>query len=241
MWFIQDKIFGEEQEKLEKALKEKGIEYKILSTCLPISNSTSIFRGGTKFNPNNQYLTIKNYTYSTYTSMYNRLMLNCNFIMLPWWALYENYIGIFNCFPKTDRFFIRPNSGEKIFTGTTLSKKWFIQELNIILDLPNSSIRSDDLIIISSAKNIKSECRVFISNRKIIDYCFYEGEIIKDEFLIPFIEKVINLTPVEPDIFWVLDLAYDENRGWRILEINNGLCAGWYDMNYSLIIDSIEK
>lgn len=240
MLIIQDRVFGDEQEKLIEAAKQNELGYKIVEKPIFTSAHHMIPRGSVEFVEkyiNYININIDSYTYSYYSTFFKSHLFNSDFIILPWW--YLNYTSWFLDLFKTDRLFIRPNSGRKIFTGTTLTKKWWNKELRIISQLPNSNIKDDDLVVISSAKEIKSEYRVLLHEYDIIDYSWYSGEESKLN-IYSELRDLLFLNCFAPDEYWVMDIAYNGYQ-WKILEINNGFSSGWYDMNYNRIISYIAK
>lgn len=247
MWIIQDKVFGEETDLLVEALKNNNIEYKLRNHAYSdfyslMDYDDYICRGSIDFvdyyswYPNR--LTLKNYDYTKYSKYFKGLLLNEDYIVLPWWRLYNNTDIIFKAFPDTERFFIRPNSGRKIFTGTTLLKKWWTKELDIIKGLPNSQINQEDLVIISTANEIQAECRVLLYKNTIIDFSYYQGKQERGD--LKFIEDFAKRCEYFPDNFYVMDIAFFENYG-KIIELNNAFTAGLYDMDYDKIVKYIES
>lgn len=245
MFIIQDKVFGEETNLLVEALIKNNVNYKLIKNDYEINNHDNdnkyFVRGSIEFveSLNSPFLTLNNYTYSTY-SQWSALMFNSNFIILPWWTLKKSAVGIFNAFPEAEKFFIRPNSGRKIFTGTTLTKKWWSKELDIIKSLPNSNILDEDLVIISSCKSIQNEYRVLMYKKEIIDWCIYEGNNNKTFADYFFIDSLIKSIDFYPDLIYTIDIVRSENQ-YKILEINSAVSAGWYDMDYDKIVKRMKN
>ena len=141
-WIIQDKIFGEETDELIKHL----LDYDLVKEIPENAPKDSVIRGSldfvelyqNKFPNNKQWVTLSNYDCSFYYPLVDNL-LNEDHIFANWGDLVLDKERIFSEF-DTESCFIRPNSGRKIFTGTTLTKKWWDQELKIIEELPNSCL-----------------------------------------------------------------------------------------------------
>lgn len=247
MWIIQEKIFGDETDKLIKALWSNDVPYTVLKTNESIHfRKGDIVRGSIDFVQNMELfnnltvdiLNLKNYTYSKYTEYFGELMLNDDFIIMPWWALYTQFPLIFDAFPNSQRFFIRPDSGKKLFTGTTLTKKWFLKELNIIESLPNSSVNSSDLVIISTAKEIYAEYRCLMYKNKVIAYSQYEGESsLLDTEIIKYCTGAIAFYP---DSLYTIDIGIT-SCGPKIIELNSFYSAGLYDMDFDKVVKFIKE
>lgn len=251
-WIIQDKVFGEETNLLIEALKFNYLDYKIVRKIPDVNRHISVkhntfIRGTIDFVESFQKilnqsfnLTIDNYTYSSYTEHFGIRMLNSDYVILPWWKLYDKEV-IFNCFPDSDKLFIRPNSGRKIFTGTTLTKKWWIKELAIIKDLPSSSIKDSDLVVVSSYKEILTEYRLLMYRNQLIDWCIYSGEPSDHFDLVKIMVNFFSATiDFFPDILYTVDIAKTEND-YKIIELNSAVSAGWYNMDYDKIVKFIES
>jgi hypothetical protein len=258
-FLIQEDIFGEETILLKNALDKHSIKHA--SFIEGLNGAATVFpRGSIEFIEDferswGEYccsygLTINNYDYCAYSKPINHLMVNNEFIVLPWWKLEKSLSLISKLFG--DRFFIRPNSGKKIFTGTTLGLKHFYKELDIIKNLPSSSIKEEDLVVIAKEQKIDSEYRLLMHNNKIISYSLYK-EIpesnYNDEKLFDYlksyqedkdqIEKdfsnIVSEIKNYPDLLYTLDIAFIGEEA-RILELNSAVSAGWYDMDYEKVV-----
>jgi hypothetical protein len=161
---------------------------------------------------------------------------------MPWHKLYRPYaVDTIKSATASNRFFIRPNSGKKIFTGTTLGYKYFTKELDIIKSLPDSNINDNDLVVISSEKQIDAEYRLLMHKNTIIDYsCYIEpsyGSVRTDLLDRDFSWLALRIKNF-PDCFYTLDICYTEKTPY-ILELNGASTAGWYDMDYDKIVKYI--
>lgn len=239
MWQIQNNIFGDEQEKLILALENNNIKYEILDSLYK-TKAGQFARGSVEFVENQtvlKRLTIENYDYSNYSQYFYKDLLNYDFYITPWWNL-ENFI-FSNQELYTEGIFIRPNSGRKIFTGTTLSPTWYWKEIDIIKNLPSSNIKNEDLVVVSSVKKIESEYRVLFYKDKFVAASYYNGD-----FDLDFMLRIATATkydiPWFPDDLWVCDMARVGNN-WKIVEINNGWSAGWYEMDHNYIVQYIKE
>jgi len=235
MWLIQDKIFGEETDDLLKHIDD----YQLVSGIPDEVPYDTVVRGSVdfvelyqnKFPENKQWLTLQNYNCDYYYPFVDNL-LNKDYLMMSWGSLLEKKEVIFSKF-SSDSIFIRPNSGRKIFTGTTLTKKWWDKELDIIRELPNSSIDDNDLVLVSSAKEIKAEYRFLMRENLIIGKSLYEGDSSLAEDIVT--TSVAMGNKYFPDEYYTLDIAVTKIGQVCILEFNSFVSAGLYDMDYSSI------
>ena len=155
---------------------------------------------------------IKNYAINEYICGFDRF-LNNDFILLPAGKVKESKDMLFNLFGG-DRIFIKPNSGNKLFTGTYLSKKWFEKDLNIVYhELSRSDVMLSDLIFLSSYKEVGEETRYVINNDMVLtdlEYPNWLADIAKECFM--------------DDDYYTIDVAGD-----KIVEINCMSCSGLGD------------
>jgi hypothetical protein len=250
---------GGETDRLVQALENNKVKYTLADSAYiqdgVTANADIFVRGSIEFvnefnlmygEYTNLYTTtLSNYTYSEYTKHIDDEMLNSDYLIMPWHKLYKDALPLIMLATGSDRFFIRPNSGKKIFTGTTLGRKYFYKELDIIKGLPNSNIDDNDLVVISSEKPIDAEYRLLMHKNTIIDYTCYNDpgygyirtsciDIDKDFYWLA--SKIKDF----PDFFYTLDICYVKGVPF-ILELNGASTAGWYDMDYDKIVKYIKN
>lgn len=251
-WIIQD-IFGDETNDFVRNLES----YEVVSAKYDVYDKeiyrNTQFRGSIdfvlkscKYHGIKPQISLEKYDCSHY---YNHLnegsLLNDDFIMLPWGFLKAQKLKIFQAFPRVDSLFIRPNSGRKVFTGTTLTKKWFDKEIDIIGSLPSSSVQNSDLVLISSVKDIISEYRVVVHEEAgIIDSVKYEGEDqeyvnhVAGEFLTTkHLKFPAYLLDFHPDVLYTIDVAFLSDGTTRVVELNSFNSAGLYGLDIGKQLD----
>lgn len=247
-WIIEN-CFGDETIKFVK-----GLNYIIVPNLQSIQDidlhsyfnkHKCIFRGSIEFVKKvYQTSTIKKnysfdyerYNYKYYSEIFRDYLLNKPIKfngICKWSDLYDMGDSLMG-----DRYFIRPLSGLKEFTGTTLSKRRWKQELDIIKNLPNSNISNDLEVLVSPYRKIDKEFRAVIYNNqtssscKIVDMVSYDYNPDYTYQLNSAIEFLNNLySHVDhPDKIYVLDICYAEGQ-FYVLEINHVLTSGLYGMN----------
>lgn len=252
-FIFQDKFLPEEREKLIPILKEKGIDYSIIKTIYEadlIGSESVVLRSSIEFFKEFSNLfgdfielyatTWDNYVWSRYTQYFDPYyLLNKRYSIWPWHSLLNPYLMSNFFYYYSDRVFIRPNDGEKTFTGTTLRAKWWDKELEAIKSLPgNEGIKDDTLVVMSEYKDITAEARCVMYQNTMLDFSFYT-EDNRPSKLMDINDFISDLNlKWWPDNFWTLDIAF---RGVvpYILEINSAWSAGWYDCNYELVVNKI--
>jgi len=189
------------------------------------------------------FCTIDNYKCSNYYSKYNRCLLNSNYVMFPFGDLINKKDFINNIFKDNNGFFIRPDSGEKIFTGYTTT----IDVFDIDLDecKKNNNVKDSDIVLVSPYQKIFREWRFFVSYKEILSSCIYKSSFYKvreeDQAskaayeLVEFLREVYS-----PDEFFVMDIAETKDN-FFLLEINAFSTSGIYDCSTEVIIKSVNN
>ena len=247
-WIIQDGVFGDETIELIKHTKSYTLtnDPHILDAEGPY-----IVRGTTKFisqtynkwaewcnMPN--LLHLDNYQCSNYyLEIPEEKLLNSDFLLLPWWKLKRSRYEVFE-YLNAERLFIRPNSGEKLFTGTTIGHKWFKKELEIIEGLPSSNFDQQDLVLVSSAKEVWNECRFLMQKNKIVSWAPYSYDSsMNNQDDINLYEELVTSNRYYPDSFYTIDVCMTPG-GPQIIELNSFVSAGLYEMDYSKVVKAVE-
>lgn len=251
-WIIQDGVFGDETAELIKHTKS----YQLMKDCVYEFDGRGpfIIRGTTKFiretyNRWAEYckmpglLHLDNYQCSNYyLEIPEEKLLNSDFLLLPWWKLKRSRYNVFE-YLNADRLFIRPNSGEKLFTGTTIGHKWFKKELEIIEGLPSSNFDQQDLVLVSSFKDVWNECRFLMQKNNIISFSPYgdweTDENIEDFSIVNIYGDLVASNRYYPDSFYTIDVCMTPG-GPQIIELNSFVSAGLYEMDYSLVVKAVE-
>lgn len=198
----------------------------------------------------------KGYSYASYYDRFkfdlnqyisfipSELRLNQKGFFMPFSMLDENKEDIFKMYG--DKFFIRPNSGRKTFSGNIVDT----ENLESFINHIKQNINLDkELIFVSPFKNIKREYRFFISHKKILSCGVYleNNEIILNEAK----EIPMELASLVADVVcsgfglnfpfdnYVLDVA-ETDSGYFVIEVNSFNTSGIYGLNIEKIINNIE-
>jgi hypothetical protein len=237
---LQDKVFGDEQDRLISVLEELGVQYSIGYPDSIVGDERVFCRGTIDFIEgfNRKFygyyspvgdLTLENYQYNVYAKHYLDVLLNSGFSIYPWWYLK-------NLQPLT-RLFVRPLSGRKIFTGTTVGEKFFKKELEIIEGLPSTAGLTDEtLVVISTYSEILAEYRLLMNRDTFLGWSEYTetGRWLPHGDL----TEILTWFKWFPDEYYTADVALTP-EGWKLVELNSLASAGWYDIDPSPVITSM--
>lgn len=190
------------------------------------------------------YFSEKNMEFINYysNSNFKDKFLNSDFIITSYADFKFNSKKYFELF-NSNNLFIRPNSGIKIFSGTTIDIDGcndFIRYANDLYNVPNTT-----LIILSSKKNFLRETRFFICDGKVIGSSVYNENGVHVEHTNVSIQSKqladeIAKNEYYPDKVFVCDIA-DTNDGPKIIEYNSFACSGWYAADPKNIVKEVSE
>lgn len=146
---------------------------------------------------------------------------------------------------KCDKFFIRPDSAVKLFTGMVLDFSDIDDYNNQIWYIANK-INPETLIVVSHEQEILEEYRTIICGNEVIASSRYmlNGEPHEDsEVPQRAIELANDVAGSEwkPDDIFVCDIAKIKGDKFRIIELNAFSTAGWYACDVRAIVDKVSK
>ncbi len=116
-------------------------------------------------------------------------------------------------FPK----FIKPATPKLFKAEIFTSKEVLAQKID--------DIEATELLICSDVIRVEKEVRSFILNRKIQDLAFYEGVGDVNEAR-TFIEEFLETCDLELPKTFVLDIGFNEDDKWFVIEFNSSWGAG---------------
>lgn len=142
---------------------------------------------------------------------------------------------------ETSTWFIRPNDDLKQFSGTVLFAKdivdW-LKDMQQYDDNSSYSILGNDLILLSTPKDIKAEWRHFIINGKIVSSALYRDNGVSVK-IIETDRKILSIANFLtekwlPHKHCVMDIALTDT-GFFVLEFNTINASGFYGHDIGLI------
>lgn len=169
-------------------------------------------------------------------------MLNSDGVMTTWAQFKQRKDFWFNIFPG-ERVFVRPNSGFKVFTGTTVSlEEWDYD----ILGLDKcTGVMGDTPMMVAPCQEIKGEFRFVIAEGKVIAGSEYRWDNILD-IRRDWPEECWELAQRVADLEWQVDIAYVCDvaltpNGAKVVELNSFSCAGLYACDLDLVVEGVSR
>jgi len=196
------------------------------------------------------YCTFDNLKCSTYYQYFKHYLLNDTYIMLPLNELIRfassqsSWLeGIFYGTDGSGELFIRPDSGAKEFAGTVLRcDKINLDNLGYGFYHENLSL----MTVISSAKKIDTEWRLFVADGKVISGSQYminmelEVDPHCDVEAMKFAQDMLDKVEWRPDRLFCMDICQSEGD-YYLLELNSFSCCGLYDCDVGPIVECASK
>ncbi len=179
-----------------------------------------------------------------YYSHLNKYLLNKDNMILPVGELSSRINECFEKFGESDTIFIRPNRCDKSFSGTVLFKERIDKDLQWIVDPTFSN--PNDIVYVSSPKNIVSEFRFIAAGDEIITGSLYKtnGRVtVKAVYDLEAIKlaREIAVIPYTSDIMKVIDICKTKDGLYHLLEIGGFSCAGLYACDLTEIVKHVSK
>lgn len=182
-----------------------------------------------------------NFKKSSYLTFWGDWCLNDDAIFTTWGNFKRRKDYFFSLF--NDTVFLRPNSYQKVFTGLSIKKSDWKIESNSLDQL--TSIMDDTLIAVCHDKKIIGEWRFFISEGKILTASQYRWSDSDQKIDVPnnayeLVEQIINHS-WQPEIAYVVDICWNEEKTCKIIEVNGINSSGLYDSNLEQFVNGINQ
>ena len=265
-WLIDDYILKNSyHERLDHVLERNNIEYKVRQYIpferepeeLPFNNGENVVvYGSVEFvnfwTRNTNYVPCSYYNerelccsfYMSKLSEFNDQFLNSECVFMPFGKFITDYQRVYEMF-GTNVLFIRPDNGNKSFSGKMVHKGDINHEHNAMKNLEH--IDDSELIMISYCKNINNEYRYFIVNGEIVGKTQYmlNGKLFMDEFTDATCDHLANdisKNDRQLDIAYVCDITVDNSdHEPKIVEFNSINSSGFYSADIDSIVIKLSK
>lgn len=186
------------------------------------------------------FLRTENLSYSAYAPYMGDILLNDDFIMLPYAEFRRRGLKAWD-----GSAFIRPNSVTKLFTGFVINSNDYEHETNSLERLSNVS--PEDILVVARPKPILGEFRFIISDGKVITGSAYSWDNtldVRSDVHPACLEMAQEVAQREwqPDRVYTCDIALTEINGKqeaRVLEFNAFSCSGLYACDTELIANAV--
>lgn len=187
------------------------------------------------------FSTFENYLCSKYYPYFEEFLFNDQYIFLPLKSLNRRFWSIYGLYGKDSNIFVRPDSGDKPFkAGLIDAQDWsnFYESMKHI---------DNDLILVSTPKNIVGEWRFVVTEEKeILAVSSYQYQGLTTR--IPSAPKkatdlIYKLLDVGyyPDPVFCFDVCEDSDGDFWLLELTSFSSAGLYACKMENIVKRVSE
>lgn len=186
---------------------------------------------------NNGFYDGKDFKVSNYIKFIPEWYINSDCLFLPFGilkrAIFKNQI--FNKFFYAKKLFIKSDSGFKLLTGFSIDKSDWDKEIGFL------NLSADDIMVISSHKEVVKEYRFWVINGELITYSSYSWSDEPYENPAEYIIETAKTISKQIDLkAYTLDLCLLKDD-WtpHVVEINNIYTSGLYNCDYKKLITAL--
>lgn len=270
-WMMDIDIIGENHQSLSKQLRAIGHKVTTLSATKDLkewkedqSDDVWVYPFHGSFEELNNVKS-KKYPISTYglgpsvlrshyaSYLPNAWFLNADSIMTTWGRFCLHHNHFYNLL-KTDNIFVRPDSGNKTFTGQTIYLAFpnyrnyvpddFAEKQALIEQ--TSNVKPETIVWLSPAKKVGKEYRFWISNKKVVAHSEYSwdhgGSGVDGEIPAAALELANKVASHEwqMDRIYVVDISFYKETA-LIIELNSFSCAGLYNCDSFTLFKTVSE
>jgi hypothetical protein len=260
-WIVENFTGDNGYEDLIKEIRNQGMECIVLDItnhfelkpnlvnkdeCVIFQGSIQLFRklkNELKVYPIG-WMTDRNYLCSRYYPHVQKYLFNDKHVLTSVSALKHNKWWYYSVFGKDALIYVRPDGGDKTFTGQLLDLQNFDRFWD---DDTMCGAHLTDLVVVSTPKSIRGEWRYVVTNRKeILGVSLYKYQ--DQRTYIPSApEKATDLVKEVLDIGWypdpvfTIDVVEDTDGNYWLLEINSFTSAGTYAAPKTPIVKRVSE
>lgn len=260
-WLLEKDVF-EDIGKLEESLRSRGIEFKTIP-YIPFeqdkyikksfdNDSCVISRGSINFIKKLQreapwipgsYANFDAFRCSNYYRHFLEYLLNRDHFFVPFGLLCKMKDVVFG---DMEDVFIRPDSGDKAFTGKVVTRDNIEKEIE--MERTCYSVPDDCMILVSSVvHDIKAEYRFIVADNAVLTGSQYrlDGKFQVDDGFDQkakeYLEDILKNVDYRPDRVFTADIAKIEENKYSLIELNSFSSCGLYSCDPEMIVDEINR
>lgn len=187
------------------------------------------------------WMTDKNYLCSTYYPIFQKHLFNDWHMFTTFSGLKHNKWNIYKFFGKETLIHVRPDSGDKIFSGQLID----LQDFDKCFSASRCSAKDSDMVIVTTPKNILGEWRFICSNKGeivAVSTYMYRGHRTYVPSAPEGATKLCNeILKVGwfPDPIFTVDICEDSDNSYWLMEFNSFTSAGTYGADKTKIVEYV--
>ncbi len=259
-WLIEDFRADSDNNELIEAIKRAGHNLEVINLeyfnnrgFLTSWNEPIIFHGSillAEIGKSNIidtcpfiWLTLENYNCSKYYPYFSDILFNNRHCFINVNQLIQEKFFYYGIFGKESLMFIRPDDGNKSFQAGLVD----LQDLDRYYKEGFLKDKGNNLVVISTPKNIRGEYRFIVTDEKeIIAYSTYQyqGQLTKIPSVPSKAAEMCNIVLDRgyfPDKVFCIDIVEDANGDFFLMELNSFCSAGLYAANKNAIVKRVSE
>jgi len=264
-WIVENFTDSEDYRDLVRALRDLGRECFIIgrhnhfdfdpsgfieNECVIVQGSIQMTKNIASRLPKGcfpiAYNSWDNFLCSAYYPKLRPFLFNDRNIFTTLAKLKEERSSFYEKFGRQEVIFVRPDSGEKSFSGQLLELGDFDRFWSNAM---GSSAKDDDIIVVSTPKNIKGEWRFLCSKYnggEIITFSSYQVDgkrihmPVVPEGARSACQAVLN-EKYFPDSLFCVDICQDSDGNYWLLELTSFSSAGLYAMQKDILAKRVSE
>lgn len=278
-WLIEKDIFEDIEDRLIAEIKNQGLDVKFLTNVREddVTNKAQklygpqdcvIFYGSLNLGRKLRkapwipgvYLNERAFECTSYYPVLADKLVHHNYIMMPFGDLIRRKNNLYEYF-NSDKIFIRPNSGNKQFTGMIATKNDYEECVKLAAFY---NVDPDLLVVVSNVMPLTKEWRFVVVNKEVIsgslyrdwtsnvvlletkDYVLLHSNSVCKECEDSFAWMAARQAALRynPDICYTIDIAQisiDNGFSYGILEVGSFSCAGLYGNDLHVVVEKVSE
>jgi hypothetical protein len=186
------------------------------------------------------WMTDSNYLCSTYYPKFQKYLFNDWHMFSTIAGLKHNMWNIYSAFGKECMIHLRPDGGDKSFSGQLVDIQDFKKNFS---DCIRFNIKDTDMVVVSTPKNIVAEWRFICSSKPEIvavsSYMYHKNRTYipsAPEGATKLCEEILGVGWY-PDPMFTIDICEDADGNYWMMEFNSFTSAGTYAADKKRIVE----
>jgi hypothetical protein len=181
---------------------------------------------------------IERLSYSAYAPYIGDILLNDDFILLPYGEVLRRGFDAFG-----DAYFLKPDAVTKAFTGFVMTRDKYQTEVETL----KKSVYPEMICVVAKPRSIEAEFRFVIADRQVVAGSQYRWEDRLDVRLdvLPICRELaqeVAQREWQADRCYTCDVALLDGRSKaRIVELNTFSSSGLYACDTEAVVDAVSR
>lgn len=253
-WLVEDYSGDSAVQRMIEEIKSQGYEYQECK-YVPFGGEYNLFDDGDcvlvmgslnlckqlKSKPwyPGVWLDLEKDRCQNYYPAFGKHLFNSDYAMVPLGELERNMNFYWETFAIDSCMFIRPDRGDKPFTG----KMWSKEKINNdIFHCTVSHLDPAELVLVAYPQKLLNEWRFVVAGGKVITGSLYhtEGLYRREECAVDsiqgrFAQEMADIN-YDPTPLYIIDVAENSNHEMKLLEVGSFCCCGLYECDMEVIV-----